>query len=55
MSDIAIRVEGLSKQYRIWKRERYRTLRDALNDSVAAPFRCLRCMLRDSGSEQKPN
>ena len=55
MNDIAIRVEGLSKQYRIGKRERYRTLRDALNDSVAAPFRRLRCMLSGSGSEQKPN
>ena len=39
MSDIAIRVEGLSKQYRIGgKQERYRTLRDTLTDAVAAPF-----------------
>ena len=30
MSDIAIRVEGLGKQYRVGKRERYKTLRDTL-------------------------
>ena len=52
MSDIAIRVEGLSKQYRIGKRERCRTLRESLNDSVAAPFRSLRRLLCGSGSEQ---
>lgn len=36
MSDIAIRCEGLSKQYRIGKRERYRALRDVLTDSLIA-------------------
>ncbi len=54
MSDIAIRVEGLSKQYRIGKLERYRTLRDTLADSVTAPFRRIGSMLRPSapnGSE----
>ena len=39
MSDIAIRVEGLGKQYRIGRRERYQTLRDALTDTAA---RCAR-------------
>ena len=42
MSDIAIRVENLGKQYRIGKRERYKTLRDTLSDAVTAPFRRLR-------------
>jgi lipopolysaccharide transport system ATP-binding protein len=42
MSDIAIRVENLGKQYRIGKRERYQTLRDTLTDTVTAPFRWLR-------------
>jgi len=42
MSDIAIRCEGLSKQYRIGKRERYRDLRDVLTDAMSAPFRALR-------------
>jgi len=35
MTDTAIRVENLSKQYRIGKRERYRTLRDTLTNAVA--------------------
>jgi lipopolysaccharide transport system ATP-binding protein len=39
MSDIAIRAEGLSKLYRLGKRERYRTLRDTLTDTLTAPFR----------------
>lgn len=46
MSDIAIRVENLGKRYRIGKRERYRTLRDSITDTLAAPFR----RLRNSGS-----
>jgi hypothetical protein len=37
MTDISIRVEHLSKQYRIGKRERYRTLHDTLTtDSETA-------------------
>ncbi|MDQ4075592.1 MAG: polysaccharide ABC transporter ATP-binding protein [Chloroflexota bacterium] len=43
MSDTAIHVEGLGKEYRIGaqqgKKARYRTLRDTLADSVKAPFR----------------
>ncbi len=43
MSDIAIRVEGLSKLYRIGKKqERYATLRDTIADAFAAPWRWLR-------------
>lgn len=42
MPDIAIRVEGLSKQYRIGRRvERYFTLRDQLVDAVTSSFRRL--------------
>jgi lipopolysaccharide transport system ATP-binding protein len=54
MTDIAIRVENLSKQYRIGKRERYKTLRDTLTDAAAAPFRRLRnppFAIRNSQSE----
>jgi lipopolysaccharide transport system ATP-binding protein len=40
MSEIAIRVKGLGKQYRIGKREAYRTLRDSLTEVFTAPFRC---------------
>lgn len=39
MSDIAIRVENLSKLYRIRERRRYRTLRDAIAETFATPFR----------------
>jgi lipopolysaccharide transport system ATP-binding protein len=40
MSNIAVRLDNLSKQYRIGaKQESYRTLRDALTDAVTAPFR----------------
>jgi lipopolysaccharide transport system ATP-binding protein len=40
MSDIALRVEGLSKQYCIGSmKESYRTLRDTLTDAFVAPFR----------------
>src|SRR5712692_866499 len=41
MTEVAIRVENLSKQYRIGKRERYRTLRDTLTDVVCVPFQRL--------------
>jgi len=40
MNDIAIRVENISKQYRIGSRQkRYRALRDVLTDAARAPFR----------------
>src|SRR5690349_15417170 len=42
MSDVAIRAEGLSKQYRLGAPERYRTFRDSLTDALSAPFRRLR-------------
>ena len=41
MSAIAIRVENLSKIYRIGPRLRYRTLRDTPTDAMYAPFRAL--------------
>jgi lipopolysaccharide transport system ATP-binding protein len=42
MSDIAIRVEGLSKQYRIGDRQAYRTVRDSIASGVRAPIRWMR-------------
>jgi lipopolysaccharide transport system ATP-binding protein len=42
MSDIAIRVEGLGKRYRIGgKQERYKMLRETLTDTITAPIRGL--------------
>jgi lipopolysaccharide transport system ATP-binding protein len=39
MSEVAIRVEGLSKLYHIGTLQRYKTLRDTLTDALNAPFR----------------
>ncbi|HXL81270.1 MAG TPA: ABC transporter ATP-binding protein [Pyrinomonadaceae bacterium] len=50
MSDIAIRCEGLSKQYRIGEHDSYKTLRDVIADSVASPFRRLRSALARNGA-----
>ena len=37
MSHLAIRVENLSKRYRVGLHERYRALRDTLSDALYAP------------------
>jgi lipopolysaccharide transport system ATP-binding protein len=51
MSDIAIRVENLSKQYRIGaQQERYKTLRDTLTDAFVAPIRRVSKLLRGQAS-----
>jgi len=42
MNDIAIRVENLSKRYRIGQREPYKALRDVLPRLITASFRRLR-------------
>jgi lipopolysaccharide transport system ATP-binding protein len=45
MTDIAIRVEGLGKQYRIGRRqERYKALRDTLAEAALWPARALRTL-----------
>jgi homopolymeric O-antigen transport system ATP-binding protein len=49
MSDIAIRCDHLSKQYRIGERESYKALRDVITDGVASPFRRLRSALARNG------
>ena len=47
MSNIVIRVDGLSKKYHIGGRqEGYRTLRDALTGALVSPFRRARRLLR---------
>jgi lipopolysaccharide transport system ATP-binding protein len=51
MSDIAIRVENLSKQYRIGgPQARYKTIRESLTDAVQAPFRRLSSVVRGQSS-----
>ena len=41
MSDLAVRVEGLGKEYHIGavQKERYNTLRDQMARAAGAPFR----------------
>jgi lipopolysaccharide transport system ATP-binding protein len=51
MSDTVIRVENLSKLYRIGaKQERYKTLRDTFADALGAPLRKVAGMWRKNGS-----
>ena len=50
MSDVAIRVDNLSKQCRIGsKQARYKTLRDTLAGTFTAPFRRLSSVARSGG------
>jgi len=46
MPEPVIRVENLSKLYRIGARERYRTFREAIVDTVTGPFKRLRNLAR---------
>ena len=51
MTDIAIRVEELSKRYRIGgKQEQYKTMRDTLAAAAGAPFRAIRSGLQRRGN-----
>ena len=51
MSDIAIRVENLSKQYRIGGQQAgYKTIRESLTEAVGAPFRRLSSVVRGQSS-----
>ena len=48
MSNLAIRCDGLSKQYRIGAPyERYKALRDVITDAASAPFRRIRAVTRN--------
>ena len=47
MSEIAVRLDGLSKQYRIGgKQEGYRTIREAMTNAVVSPFRRAQKLIR---------
>lgn len=50
MSDIALQVEGVGKQFRIGKQERYRTLRDTIVDTFSAPIKRATGLLRGNHS-----
>jgi lipopolysaccharide transport system ATP-binding protein len=51
MGDIAIRVEEIGKQYRIGKREKYKTLRDTLVSAFTTPFQKAGKLLRREGAD----
>jgi len=50
MGDIAIRIVGLGKQFRIGKQERYRAFRDTLTDAFTAPFKRAYGLLRGNAA-----
>jgi lipopolysaccharide transport system ATP-binding protein len=50
MTDVAIRGEGLAKQYRIGERETYSTLRDAITHAFTSPRRLLSSAARHSSN-----
>jgi lipopolysaccharide transport system ATP-binding protein len=49
MSDIAIRIDAISKRYTRGKREKYLALRDVLTDALKAPLRLFQSKNGDSG------
>ena len=54
--NVAIKVEGLSKRYRIGRREGYLTLRDILANAIKSPFRALSSRaLRPNTQDLRPN
>jgi lipopolysaccharide transport system ATP-binding protein len=56
MGDVAIKVEGLGKRYRIGaKQQAYKTLREELNQSALAPFRAIKSLVgRNGHNSQSP-
>jgi lipopolysaccharide transport system ATP-binding protein len=50
MGKVAIRVQGLSKQFRIGKQERYRAFRDIVTEAMLAPFRRAAGLLRGNAA-----
>jgi len=50
MSDIAIQVEGLSKQFHIGRQQQSRTFREVLNDAVAMPLKRIGGLLRGNAA-----
>ncbi|MDT7604945.1 MAG: lipopolysaccharide transport system ATP-binding protein [Acidobacteriota bacterium] len=54
-NNTAIKVEGLGKRYRIGaKQESYRTLRETLTETAAAPFRAIGSTLRRAKGDGRP-
>lgn len=54
MSGVAIRAEGLGKQYRIGERQKYKALRDTLAQAIHAPFQRARALFNGSAGRKEP-
>jgi lipopolysaccharide transport system ATP-binding protein len=54
MSDLAIQVSGLSKRYRIGRREEYQTFREALIRGVSTPLRLFQSWTADKQNGLRP-
>jgi len=52
MGDVAIRAEGLGKQYRIGERQKYKALRDTLTDALYVPLRKARSLFGGSNCDR---
>lgn len=56
MGEVAIRLEGIGKRYRLGEREPYRALRDALAEAIGRPLRRLSMRPRaDTASPSRPS
>ena len=52
MSELAIRVQNVSKRYRIGVRNNYKTLRDVLADAAKRPFLAMQALARGHNGER---
>ena len=55
MSELAIRVENVSKMYRIGVRDTHKTLRDALVNATKRPFQKVQTLFRGNNEQQSDN
>ena len=53
MGDVAIRVEGLSKQYQLGELRKYKALRDTLTDALHVPLRLLHSIFKSPNTEKE--
>jgi len=53
MGDVAIKIEGISKQYRIGELQKYKALRDTLADAMYSPFKLFHSIFGSSNTEDK--
>jgi lipopolysaccharide transport system ATP-binding protein len=55
MSEVAIRVEGLSKRYQLGApQEKYKTFRDSVTSAMSFPVRAIRSLAHSNGHSKRP-